>query len=58
MKKKKEEKKLENKEYSKKELKNKVGIFVWWTFWIIYLEMIYRILCSFYSCYDCFNNYI
>ncbi len=43
MKKKKEEKKLENKEYSKKELKNKVGIFVWWTFWIIYLEMIYRI---------------
>ena len=27
----------------KKEYNGKVGLFVWWTFWIIYLEFIYRI---------------
>lgn len=24
-------------------MKNKIGIFVWWIFWVIFLEMIYRI---------------
>ena len=23
--------------------KNKINMFVWWIFWLIYLEMIYRI---------------
>ena len=31
------------KKKERKELKNKIGVFVWWMFWIIYLEMIYRI---------------
>ncbi len=31
------------KEQSENNKENKVGIFVWWTFWVIYLEMIYRI---------------
>ena len=42
----KEEKKDKKEKKEKKEkfnLKNKVSVFLWWFFWIIYLEMIYRI---------------